>query len=202
MLNFSVCEQGSDLYNRVSSFASSIYEKRHSVYLESFPEIFCHASVNEKIIGCVGISLGENRDKLLLETYLPYDVLDLLSNGNSSRKHFGEIGTRAVDDDYVRDNNISSIEISSAITAELIIHAYQKNLHYLVFTTNRSIRIVAKTLNAKLFDLGKPDLTKKSPEFQEKWKNFFNVPQFCFGIDTAQAIEGSLRYKESMMLPA
>lgn len=188
---------GSAEYRSTSQFAALIYKRRHDVDLEAFPDVLCSFCWNNQIVGCLGVTLGEYHDPLLLETYFSYDVLSVVSQGESRREDFGELGMRAVDEVIARECGIPPVVVSTILTAELVMHAHEIGLHHLLLTTSRVGRAIIRSLDAQLIELGAPDIKRKDASFRAKWENFFKVPQFCFGANIKQVVPGAARYQKT-----
>jgi hypothetical protein len=192
MITLKISQAGDDMYNRICEFARNVYVNRHSVILENFPEIFAVAQNEKAIIGCFGLKRACEAKKLLLETYLDFDVLEMMSGKKCGRECLAEMGTRAVDikSDNIKDNSVTSIFVSLALSISLITRAEQIGLEYLVFTATASIRKMAQILNVQLFNFGVPDLSRKDKDFLENWKTFFSIRYKCYGIIINEAING------------
>jgi hypothetical protein len=121
---------------------------------------------------------------------MPYrNILAELSKGNiQDRSALAEIGMRAVCGESVQGRK--SVMVSVSLTIELLILARRRNIQYVAFTANRSVRLITKTIEAELIDLGAPDLSQKDATFMETWGDFFSVQQRCWALSVTQAVVG------------
>jgi len=195
LITFQIWTEGNPRYAEVCEFARTVYMDRLEARLTSFPEVFAVAQHEGEVVGCFGLSSGDRKNPLFLETHLDFNILEFLSGGElDDRKYIGELGTRAVAIEHIK-GSLESLGtlISVGLSATITLHAHELGFQYLVFTATRSIRLIARRLDSELTLLGEPDFSGRDQAFLENWKNFIKVPQQCYGVSVKQAVPGCQR---------
>ena len=194
MIKIKTCNKDDKVYGNVCELSKKVYKEKQGADLENFPELFVFAKYEDKILGCFGLRQANKDFKLLLETYLDFDVLEKISGKNSCKRNLlGEICCRTV---YIKSishtlpRSASIFLISAALAAAVIIKAEQLGIEYLVFTASWPTLKLTKMLGIDLWKFGKPNLAEKSQEFKKNWSHYFEANQECYGFKTSQAIPG------------
>ncbi|HEX8993631.1 MAG TPA: thermostable hemolysin [Candidatus Paceibacterota bacterium] len=168
-----------DMYRAASQFAKEVYGQRLHAMIAGTPDVFAYARYGTSLVGCVGLYHADASRQVLLETYAPDALSTISGSPNTDRRLLGELGTRAVRlPDDIRERNA---DISLAITATVVSIAYLSNIRYLVLTSNRTASLIAQELGIELIRLCEPDISHLDKEFQDNWKEYFRVKQYCFG---------------------
>ena len=194
MITLGLCTEHDSEYPEVCAFAQEVYQRRHRVELDTFPKVFSTARFQESLVGCLGLSTGIDHDPLLFETHVPFNVLERLSGGRvRDRAVLGELGTRCVETgpmgDEVNGKNWGLL-ISVGLSGTLILEAKRRGCLFLTFTTHRSVLAVTESLGFTPIEYGRADISTRSPEFQEKWRRFFRIPQMLFSFEVIPAVSG------------
>ncbi len=187
------CTASDEVYDDVCLFAMRGYRERYKIDLVLYPDIFVYATMHTRIVGCFGGYFGEIHRPLTTEWYVSWDDIKKYvgwSNDRFCRRELAEIGTRVVS--LPTDSKTNSVRVSVALSAGLLLYLYNQGRRLSFFTADRSVVVIAKQLNARLLRLGRPDITRRDEAYQEKWREYFNVPRECFIIDLEQTFPGCL----------
>lgn len=185
------CISSDNIHQNVCEFAAVEYWKRYSIDLSVFPDIFIYVTIDDIIIGCFGAYRGSIHNRLTTEWYVSEDDLSSFIGESITRfprSKLAEIGTRAVN--LPTGTQTSSTRVSVAMSAALLLCLFEQGERFSLFTADRSVQVIAKQLNVRLTRFGKPDLSNRDNQYQELWKNYFEIPRECFGLDLQQAATG------------
>ena len=186
MLVLDHCSKKDKIYNFLCDFARTNYWNRLRAKIELFPEYFVYVQDNFNLLGCVGLTPGDVRNPLLVETYFDFDLLNFLSenNNNIKRSEFAEIGTLSI----VKNN----YRITIILVAGVILLAYKKQIKYVALTAHKTIQRLSVPLKINIINIGKPSLNKKDAFFKKNWEKYFRINPDSIGFSINQAITGSL----------
>ncbi len=188
MINLGIAKKESRKHNEVCNFAHQTYLERLGIELTAFPNAIIYAEEKEKIIGSFGLTPGNDKNPLLVETYFNFNLLEYLSMGRikEDRSVFGEIGTLATAKD-------TKTYISLLLCAAMVVWSKQQKYKFLAMTTTKVIQRMAKPLGINLISIGEPDLTNKDEDFQKKWEKYFGLKPSTIGVNTEQAFPGCFK---------
>lgn len=191
--------QNTESHAEACARASAFYYERHHIQPVELPHTFAGAHQAHLLLGCFGITYGAQTERLTTEWYLPEKHLSAtLNQGKLIKRHdIAEIGTRVINKQRVLGSRLC-FDLSIALTAQLVMHAAERNIKYLIFTGDRSATLIARKLHMQLTKLGAPCLATRSETYQKKWQSYFAIPRQCYGIDVSQAITGSQTYAAAL----
>ncbi len=176
---------GNNHYAGARQFARRVYKERHAVRTDANADAFAYLSNGQMLLGVFGLYFGHLHNPLLIETFFP----DAFASSRD-RHQFGELGTRAVD--VPPHQTLTSGTVSLYLSAHLITFAHDHGLRHLGFTTNPSVRHIAKALDFPLTAFGKADLSRHDAAFRSNWEPFFRVDQCGFTIPV-DSVAGCMR---------
>lgn len=167
-----------DTYLEIAKFARGVYLEKFEAKISPSPDVFAYASFQERIVGCLGLYRALETKLVLVERYVPDAFARISGEEHVDRSLCAEIGTRAV----VQVAGFHSGDVSVALAASLIAHAKSLGVRYFGLTSNRTVSLVVRALGIDLIKLGEPNLANLDQEFRENWRIYFEVKQFCFGM--------------------
>lgn len=180
MIEIGTTTPGTHIYERVSLFAQEVYMREHGADINPHPDVFAYATYNDNLVSSFGYYRAR-KEPLLFETYLSAGYERICGRTGQTRRLLAELGTKVVRLPHEVEKHRG--DVSLAVTALLIKAAHARGIRYVGFTTNRLVKRITDTLGFDLIELGAPDLSGKSAEFQRNWETYFSIPQFCFGFE-------------------
>ncbi len=180
MIYVNIAYPNNPLYTRISRFARSIYLKRLFSETDARPDMFVYATMNDDIVGCVGISNGISTNELFFEMCNPKHAYERLAKTQKpDRSVLCELGTRVVM--LPKRFRKESRNVSIALTGSAIMLAHSNGIEYVGFVSNRMAHKISEPLGFDIVKLGIPDFSNKDDDFKENMKMFLRVKQYCFG---------------------
>lgn len=165
-------------YAEISDFARNIYRKQLQVDITAKPAVFTCALEEGVPVGCFGLYRAETNAPLLIEQYIPRVFERLSGNKRVPRSQCAELGTRVV----TKNHTTTSLNVSLALIATLLIYAHKQGIRKVAFTTNKRVRFLADELKIPLLEFGAPSLEKMDQTFIQNWSQFFKIAQRCYGF--------------------
>lgn len=176
-----VVNNSHDLYPYICDFTRKIYNNRVKVNYDHFPPIFVSCWQDNCLLGAIGLTPAYTTEQLTAESFFDFDLLAALSSGScQDRRQMAEAGTLTKADGI-------PMEVTTLISAGVVVCAFYMGIKYLVFVTNRVTVRHATKMGWKLTAIGKADFSRCSPEMRENWKEYVKYPLQAYGVETDQA---------------
>ena len=128
-----IVSKSSVRYVTVCGFAYAQYKARFGIELETYPDVFVVATIDEVIVGCFGATYGHSTACLTTEAYLQDQHKRSLCKKrvwNHNRSLITEIGTRVVC--LPEHSSVNSVTLSLALSTALLLYIATQNARYVL----------------------------------------------------------------------